>query len=56
MEDAEGLARDWTTSYRLVAGVYAMRGTQILILERARGIMISFWTAPGGVVNPGETP
>jgi 8-oxo-dGTP pyrophosphatase MutT (NUDIX family) len=38
------------------AGVYAMRGDQILMLERARGMMIGFWSVPGGIVDPGETP
>jgi 8-oxo-dGTP pyrophosphatase MutT (NUDIX family) len=47
---------DWTKQYRLGAGVYAMRGTQILMLERAAGIMIGFWSVPGGIVDPGETP
>jgi 8-oxo-dGTP diphosphatase len=56
MEDTGGSALDWTTSYRLVAGVYAMRGAQILILDRPGGMMIGFWTVPGGVVDAGETP
>jgi 8-oxo-dGTP diphosphatase len=56
MEDTGGAERDWTKPYRLVAGVYAMRGLQILILERARGMMTGFWSVPGGFVDPGETP
>ena len=48
--------QDWTQRYRLVAGVYAMRGSQILILERAAGMMHGFWSVPGGHVDPGETP
>ena len=48
--------RDWTRQYRLAAGVYAMRGSQILLLERAAGMMLGFWSVPGGIVDPGETP
>ncbi|ETX06077.1 MAG: hypothetical protein ETSY2_19230 [Candidatus Entotheonella gemina] len=47
---------DWTKHYRLVAGMYAMRGSDILILERAAGMMQGFWSVPGGHVDPGETP
>ena len=47
---------DWTQQYRLAAGVYAMRGSQILLLERAAGMMLGFWSVPGGIVDPGETP
>lgn len=47
---------DWTEQYRLTAGVYAMRGSQILMLERAAGMMQGFWSIPGGRVDPGETP
>jgi 8-oxo-dGTP pyrophosphatase MutT (NUDIX family) len=25
-------------------------------LERARGMMVGFWSVPGGFVDPGETP
>jgi len=56
MADQGSSARDWTKQYRLAAGVYAMRGGQILLLERARGMMIGFWSVPGGIVDPGETP
>ena len=56
MDDPTGLERDWTKRYRLAAGVYAMRGGQILMLERAAGMMIGFWSVPGGIVDPGETP
>jgi len=49
-------AKDWTKHYRLVAGIYAMRGSEILILERAAGMMQGFWSVPGGRVDPGETP
>jgi 8-oxo-dGTP diphosphatase len=48
--------RDWTRQYRLAAGVYVMRGPQILLLERATGMMPGFWSVPGGIVDPGETP
>lgn len=33
-----------------------MRGGQILMLERARGMMIGFWRVPGRIVDPGESP
>ncbi len=56
MEDKGVSERDWTHPYRLVAGVYAMRGEQILMLERAAGMMLGFWSVPGGIVDPGETP
>jgi 8-oxo-dGTP diphosphatase len=56
MEDKRGSERDWTRRYRLAAGVYAMRGGQILMLERAAGMMIGFWSVPGGLVDPGENP
>ena len=54
--DNRGVEQDWTKQYRLVAGVYAMRDGHILMLERARGMMIGFWSVPGGHVDPGETP
>ena len=47
---------DWTGRYRLTAGVYAMRGGRILMLERVAGMMCGFWSVPGGRVDPGETP
>jgi len=56
MDTRGGAAPDWTKRYRLVAGVYAMRDGYILMLERARGMMIGFWSVPGGHVEPGETP
>ena len=56
MEHTEHPDRDWTRRYRLAAGVYAMRGTKILMLERAAGMMLGFWSVPGGMVDPGETP
>lgn len=33
-----------------------MRGERLLMLERARGMMTGFWSVPGGIVDPGETP
>jgi 8-oxo-dGTP pyrophosphatase MutT (NUDIX family) len=33
-----------------------MRGGQILLLERAREMIIGFWSVPGGIVDPGENP
>jgi 8-oxo-dGTP pyrophosphatase MutT (NUDIX family) len=56
MPDQGSSAGDWTKRYRLAAGVYAMRGGEILLLERARGMMIGFWSVPGGIVDPGESP
>jgi 8-oxo-dGTP diphosphatase len=56
MADQRSLGRDWTKRYRLAAGVYAMRGGQILMLQRASGMMIGFWSVPGGIVDPGESP
>jgi 8-oxo-dGTP pyrophosphatase MutT (NUDIX family) len=56
MENLLDPERDWTRQYRLAAGVYAMRGSQILLLERAAGMMLGFWSVPGGIVDPGETP
>ena len=48
--------KDWTKHYRLAAGIYAMRGSEMLILERAAGMMQGFWSVPGGRVDAGETP
>lgn len=56
MEHTGNTERDWTKPYRLASGVYAMRGSQILMLERAAGMMTGFWSVPGGIVDPGETP
>ena len=56
MDTRGGAEPDWTKRYRLVAGVYAMRDGYILMLERASGMMIGFWSVPGGHVEPGETP
>lgn len=47
---------DEPRSYRLAAGVYAVRDGKIAILERSGGAMIGFWTLPGGMVDPGEDP
>jgi 8-oxo-dGTP diphosphatase len=33
-----------------------MRGGQILLLQRSSGMMIGFWSVPGGIVEPGESP
>lgn len=56
MADKRGSEHDWTKQYRLAAGVYAMRGSTILMLERAAGMMQGFWSIPAGIVDPGETP
>jgi 8-oxo-dGTP pyrophosphatase MutT (NUDIX family) len=55
MSDRGSPVRDWTKRYRLAAGVYAMHGGQILLLDRARGMMIGFWSVPGGIVDLGES-
>ena len=56
MDTRGGAEPDWTKRYRLVAGVYAMRDGYLLMLERAQGMMIGFWSVPGGHVESGETP
>ena len=38
------------------AGVYLERDGKILILERAAGAMIGFWSLPGGLLDDGESP
>ena len=38
------------------AGVYLERDGKILILERAAGAMIGFWSLPGGLLDAGESP
>jgi hypothetical protein len=48
MADQGSSEPDWTKRYRLAAGVYAMRGGQILLLERARGMMIGEYSGRVG--------
>lgn len=43
-------------TYRLSAGVYALREGKAAFLERAGGAMVGFWSIPGGMVDPGEDP
>lgn len=38
------------------AGVYLERDGKILILERAAGAMIGFWSLPSGLLEAGESP
>jgi ADP-ribose pyrophosphatase YjhB (NUDIX family) len=38
------------------AGVYLERDGKILILERAAGALIGFWSLPGGLLDAGESP
>jgi ADP-ribose pyrophosphatase YjhB (NUDIX family) len=38
------------------AGVYLERDGKILILERAAGAMIGFWSLPSGLLDAGEDP
>ncbi|MCH9671509.1 MAG: NUDIX hydrolase, partial [Gammaproteobacteria bacterium] len=40
----------------LAAGVYVERDEKILLLQRAAGAMVGFWSMPGGVVEAGERP
>lgn len=42
--------------FLVAAGVYVQRYGNMLILERAVGTMIGFWSMPGGLVEAGETP
>lgn len=45
------------TKYALSAVVYAERGDEILLLQRAEGsAMAGQWFLPGGFVEPGELP
>jgi mutator protein MutT len=55
IEDAE----DWPAPamYALSAVVYAERGDEILLLQRAEGSALAGeWFLPGGMVEPGELP
>jgi 8-oxo-dGTP diphosphatase len=62
--DADPLLNDPATStefepaqYALSAVVYAERGNEILLLQRAEGsAMAGQWFLPGGFVEPGELP
>jgi 8-oxo-dGTP pyrophosphatase MutT (NUDIX family) len=38
------------------AGVYLEHKGKILILERAAGAVIGFWSLPGGLLDDGESP
>jgi 8-oxo-dGTP diphosphatase len=38
------------------AGVYLERDGKILILERAAGAVVGFWSLPGGLLDDGESP
>ena len=42
--------------FLVAAGVYLERDGKILILERAAGVMIGFWTLPSGILDAGESP
>ena len=42
--------------FLVAAGVYLERDGKILILQRATGVMIGFWTLPSGILDPGESP
>ena len=39
--------------FLVAAGVYLERDGKILILQRATGVMIGFWTLPSGILDPG---
>ena len=64
MTDADPLRNDLAASsefepaqYALSAVVYAERGDEILLLQRAEGsAMAGQWFLPGGFVEPGELP
>jgi len=64
MGDTDPLRSDLATSseyepakYALSAVVYAERGDEILLLQRAEGsAMAGQWFLPGGFVEPGELP
>lgn len=43
-------------TYRLSAGVYALRNGKVAFLRRAVGVMVGFWSIPGGRVDVGEDP
>ena len=47
---------DEPRSYRLAAGVYAVRDGKVAFLQRGGGVMVGFWSIPGGIVDPGEDP
>jgi ADP-ribose pyrophosphatase YjhB (NUDIX family) len=47
---------DEPRSYRLSAGVYALRDGKAAFLRRASGAMVGFWSIPGGRVDAGEDP
>ena len=38
------------------AGVHLERQGKLLILERAAGAMVGFWSMPSGLLDAGETP
>ena len=42
--------------FLVAAGVYLQRDGKILILQRATGVLIGFWTLPGGILDAGESP
>ena len=42
--------------FLIAAGVYGQRDGKILLLQRAVGAMVGFWSMPGGLVEAGETP
>ena len=42
--------------FLVAAGVYLERDGKILILQRATGVMIGFWTLPSGILDLGESP
>ena len=44
------------TMFALAGGVYALRDGKLLMLERRSTFMNGFWTLPGGMQDPGESP
>ena len=41
---------------KLVTLVYCVRGDQVLLLRRRKPPYAGYWVAPGGKVEPGESP
>jgi 8-oxo-dGTP diphosphatase len=55
--DLAGASGSEPARYALSAVVYAERGDEILLLQRAEGsAMAGQWFLPGGMVEPGELP
>jgi 8-oxo-dGTP diphosphatase len=42
--------------FLVAAGVYLERDGKILVIQRATGVLVGFWTIPGGILDRGESP